>query len=203
VAPLATLPLFLAVNASLPVNNFAEFIAYAKANPGLSYASAGIGGSNHLAGEMLRFAAGIDVQHVPYNGSAPALNAVLGGFVKWMFDSGRVIPFAKAGKLKILAVSTLKRLPDFPDVPTIAETYPGFEANGWHGIVAPPRTPKNIVDRLNEVISRAMQAPDVKQTLAAQALIPFIATPEEFTVFIRAETKKWTEVVRRSGAKAE
>ena len=204
VAPMATLPLFLVTNSSLPVNNLAELVAYIKAHPGkMSYASAGVGGSNHLAGEMFRFAAGLDVTHVPFSGSAPALNAVLGKYVDYMFDSGRVLPYVKSGMLKLIAVTTPQRLPEFPKVPTMAETYPGFVASGWHGIVAPAGTPRDVVLILNKAIGQALQDPEVKKQLAAQALVPFIASPEEFTVFINEETKKWSDVIHKSGAKAE
>jgi len=203
VSPLATLPLFLVCNPSVPAKNLREFIAWLKANPGSTYASAGVGGSNHLAGEMLRHAAGVDIVHVPFNGSAPALNAVLGGHVKWMFDSGRVTQYVKTGALTLLAVATEKRLPDYPDVPTLAETFPGFVANGWHGIAAPPGTPRPIVMKLNAAITRALNDPDVKRTLAASSLIPYTASPEEYAAFVSAEQKKWSEVIRKSGVKAE
>jgi tripartite-type tricarboxylate transporter receptor subunit TctC len=203
VSPLATLPLFLVVHPSVPVKNLKEFLAWLKANPGSTYGSAGIGGSNHLAGEMLRQAAGVEITHVPFGGSAPALNAVLGGHVQWMFDSGRVLQHVKAGKLVLLAVATEKRLPEVPDTPTMAETFPGFIANGWHGIAAPPNTPRPIVMKLNAAITRALQQPDVVKTLEANALIPYTATPDEYAVFVRAEQKKWSEVIRKANIKAE
>jgi tripartite-type tricarboxylate transporter receptor subunit TctC len=203
VSPLATLPLFLVVHPSTGVKDLKSFIAYLKANPGSTYGSAGIGGSNHLAGELLRHAAGVEITHVPFSGSAPALNAVLGGHVNWMFDSGRVIQHVKTGKLVLVAVATEKRLPDFPDTPTIAEAYPGFSASGWHGIAAPPGTPKAIVNRLNASITKALEDEDVKKTLTANALIPYTATPEEYAVFVASEQKKWSEVIRKSNVKAE
>lgn len=203
VSPLATLPLFLVAHPSVPVKNLQEFMAWLKANPGSTYGSAGIGGSNHLAGEMLKHAAGVDIMHVPFNGSAPALNAVLGGHVQWMFDSGRVIPHVKAGKLTLLAVATEKRLPDFPDVPTVAELYAGFAASGWHGVAAPPGTPKPIVAKLNAAIGRALQQPDVQKTLAGASLIPYVATPEEYAAFVAAESRKWSEIIRKSNVKVE
>lgn len=203
VSPLATLPLFLVANPSVPARNLKEFVAWLKANPGSSYASAGIGGSNHLAGEMLRHAAGVEITHVPFNGSAPALNAVLGGHVPWMFDSGRVLQHVKAGKLTLLAVATEKRLPEQPDVPTMAESWPGFVANGWHGIAAPPGTPKPIVAKLNAAIGRALNEPDVRKTLEANALIPYVASPEDYATFVKAEQRKWSEVIRKSKIRAE
>jgi tripartite-type tricarboxylate transporter receptor subunit TctC len=203
VSPLATLPLFLVAHPSVPARNLKEFIAWLKANPGSTYGSAGIGGSNHLAGEMLRYAAGVDITHVPFNGSAPALNAVLGGHVQWMFDSGRVLQHVKAGKLVLIAVATAKRLPEHPEVPALAETYPGFEASGWHGIAAPPGTPRSIVDRYNAAITRALHDPDVVKTLTANALIPYTASPEEYSAFVAAESKKWSEIIRKSKIKVE
>jgi tripartite-type tricarboxylate transporter receptor subunit TctC len=203
VAPLATLPLFLVVHPSVPAKNLREFMVWLKANPGSNYGSAGIGGSNHLAGEMLRHAAGVEITHVPFNGSAPALNAVLGGHVQWMFDSGRVVQHVKGGKLTLIAVATEKRLPDHPDVPTMAELYPGFTASGWHGIAAPPNTPKALVVKLNAAIARALQQPDVQKTLAGASLIPYIASPEEYSAFVAAESRKWSEIIRKSNVKAE
>lgn len=203
VAPLATLPLFLVAHPSVPAKNIREFMAWLKANPGSTYGSAGIGGSNHLAGEMLRHAAGVEITHVPFNGSAPALNAVLGGHVQWMFDSGRVVQHVKAGKLNLLAVATEKRLPDHPDVPTMAELHPGFTASGWHGVAVPPGTPKAVVAKLNAAIGRALQQPDVQKTLAGASLIPYIATPEEYAAFVAAESKKWSEIIRKSNVKVE
>ncbi len=203
VSPLATLPLFLVVHPSVPAKNVKEFVAWMKANPGSTYGSAGIGGSNHLAGEMLRYAAGVEITHVPFNGSAPALNAVLGGHVQWMFDSGRVLQHVKAGKLVLIALATEKRLPEHPEVPTLAETYPGFAASGWHGVAAPPGTPKAIVMKVNAAITRALQQPDVRKTLETSALIPYTATPEEYAAFVAAESKKFGEIIRKSKIKAE
>jgi tripartite-type tricarboxylate transporter receptor subunit TctC len=140
---------------------------------------------------------------VPFNGSAPALNAVLGGHVQWMFDSGRVVQHVKAGKLTLLAVATDKRLPEYPDVPTMAELYPGFTASGWHGVAAPPGTSRAIVAKLNAAIGRALQTPDVQKALANASLIPYIATPEEYSAFVAAESKKWSEIIRKSNVKAE
>ncbi len=203
IAPLASLPLFLVVHPSVPAKNLKEFIAWAKANPGSTYGSAGIGGSNHLAGEMLRYAAGVEITHVPFNGSAPALNAVLGGHVQWMFDSGRVLQHVKAGKLVLIAVATEKRMPDLPDVATLAETYPGFVASGWHGIAGPPNMSKALVDKINGAVNRALKDPEVVKTLTASALVPMYMTPEEYAVFVAAESKKFAEIIRKSNIKVE
>jgi tripartite-type tricarboxylate transporter receptor subunit TctC len=202
-APLATLPLFLVAHTSVPAKNLREFIAWLKANPGSTYGSAGIGGSNHLAGEMLRHAAAVEITHVPFNGSAPALNAVLGGHVQWMFDSGRVVQHVKGGKLTLLAVATENRLPDHPDVPTMTELYPGFTASGWHGVAAPPNTPKAVVVKLNAAIARALQQPDVQKTLAGASLIPYIASPEAYSAFVAAESRKWSDIIRKSKVTAQ
>lgn len=203
ISPLATLPLFLVVHPSVPAKNLREFVAWLKANPRSSYASAGIGGSNHLAGEMLRHAAGVEITHVPFNGSAPALNAVLGGHVQWMFDSGRVVQHVKGGKLTLIAIATEKRLPDHPEVPTMAELYPGFTASGWHGVAGPPNMSRALVTRLNGAITRALNEPDVRKTLAGASLIPYTATPEEYSAFVAAESRKWSEIIRKSNVKAE
>jgi tripartite-type tricarboxylate transporter receptor subunit TctC len=204
VTPLATLPLFLVVNpAVMPVKTLKEFLDYLKKNPGSQYASAGIGGSNHLAGEMLRHSAGVEITHVPFSGSAPALNSVLGGHVPWMFDSGRVLQHVKSGKLNLIAIATEKRLPEHPDVPVLNEVYPGFVANGWHGVAAPPGTPKAIVAKLNAAYTKALNDPAVKAKLATAALLPYTATPEEYAAFVAAESKKWSEIIRKSNVKAE
>jgi tripartite-type tricarboxylate transporter receptor subunit TctC len=204
VAPMASLPMFLVVHPSVPAQNLAEFVKLAKSKPGkLTFSSAGNGGSNHLAGELLATVAGVEMLHVPYNGSAPALNALLGGHVSWMFDSGRVLPHIKENKLRVLAVSTSKRLPKHLDIPAVAETFPGFDAVSWHGVFAPAGTPKPIVERLNALVSEALSSPQVKQQLANVALEPFVASPDEFARFIRAETDKWSGVVRKSGAKVD
>ncbi|MEO5691799.1 MAG: tripartite tricarboxylate transporter substrate binding protein [Usitatibacter sp.] len=203
IAPLASLPLFLVVHPSVPAKNLKEFVAWAKANPGSTYGSAGIGGSNHLAGEMLRYAAGVEITHVPFNGSAPALNAVLGGHVQWMFDSGRVLQHVKAGKLVLIAVATEKRMPDLPDVATLAETYPGFVASGWHGIAGPPNMSKALVEKINGAVNRALKDPEVVKTLTASALVPMYMTPEEYAVFVAAESKKFAEIIRKSNIKVE
>lgn len=201
VSPTATLPMFLVVHPSVPADTLEEFIELAKSKPGeLNFSSAGNGGSNHLAGELLNTVAGIQTQHVPYNGSAPALNALLGGHVSWMFDSGRVLPHVADGKLKVLAVSTAERLPSQPDIPAVAETYPGFEAVSWHGIFAPAGTPKPIVEKINAAIAKGIDDPKVKEQLAKVALEPFILGPDEFAAFVKAETEKWAEVVKASGA---
>ena len=204
VSPLAKLPLFLYVNtAVVPARDLKSFLAWLRANPESTYASAGVGGSNHLAGEMLRLASNVPMRHVPFNGSAPALNAVLGGHVPWMFDSGRAMPHVKAGKLTVLAVANESRLPDMPDLPAMAEVFPGFIAYGWHGIAAPPGTPAAIVNKLNAAITQALSDPDIRAKFAANALEPYSATPEQYAVFVRAESAKWADIIRRSNVTPE
>lgn len=203
VSPLAKLPLFLYANPAVPARDLKSFIAWLRANPDSTYASAGVGGSNHLAGEMLRLAAEVPMRHVPYNGSAPALNAVLGGHVQWMFDSGRAMPHVTSGKLTLLAVANESRLPEMPQLPTVAEVFRGFVAYGWHGIAAPPGTPAPIVNRLNEAFTRALNDPDTRAKFAANALEPFAATPEQYAQFVRAESAKWADIIRRSNVQPE
>ncbi len=203
VSPLAKLPLFLYAHPALPVSDLKSFVTWLRTHPNSTYASAGVGASNHLAGEMLRLAANVPILHVPFNGSAPALNAVLGGHVQWMFDSGRAMPHVKAGKLKLLAVANESRLAEMPDLPTMAEAFPGFVAYGWHGIAAPPGTPAAIVNKLNSSITKALNDPDIRTKFAANSLDPFSSTPEQFAAFVRAESAKWSDIIRRANIKAE
>ncbi|MGE0340733.1 MAG: Bug family tripartite tricarboxylate transporter substrate binding protein [Xanthobacteraceae bacterium] len=195
-------PLILVVNPSLKVNSVAELIAYAKQNPGkLNRASGGSGTSMHLSGELFVHQAGIDAPHIPYKGSAPALLDVVGGSADLMFDSMMTaLPLAKAGKLRALAVTGAQRSPVVPELPTIAEAgLKGYSAYGWIGIVAPAGTPKPIVDKLYDAIAKALQDPDVRKKLVAQAAEPVASTPEQFAKFIQEETDKWALAVR--GAK--
>ena len=204
VAPMMSLPMFLVTSPSVPVKSLAEYVALAKSKPGeITFASAGNGGSNHLAGELLKSMAGVNLRHVPYNGSAPGLNAVLGGHVASMFDSGLVLSHVRGGKLNALAVTTLKRLAAYPDIPAVAETFPGFEAVSWHGLFAPAGTPRPIVDRLNAAVAKAIMDPDVRKRLAATALEPLVLDADAFARFVRDETAKWTPIVRQSGAKVD
>ncbi len=195
----------LAVHPSVPASNFRELVSYAKANPGkLSYASSGVGGSAHLAGELLKKAAGIDLLHVPYKGASPAITDVLRGDVQLMFGLSVVLPNVREGKLRALATTGATRLAVLPEVPTIAELgYPGFEATAWYGLLAPAGTPRPIVRRLHQVAVLALESPDVKQRLEAAGNQPIGNTPDEFAAYIRSEKAKWTEVVAAAGIKAE
>jgi len=200
-------PNVLEINPSVPVNSVQELIAYAKANPGkLNFASSGSGTSIHLSAEMFKVMTGVQMAHVPYKGSAPALADLMGGQVQLMFDNlPSSLALIKAGKLKPLAVTSLTRSSALPDVPTIAESgLPGFEASSWFGLLAPAGTPKEVVAKINGEVAKWLATPDAKEKLAAQGAIASAAlTPEDFARHITAETAKWAKVVKDSGAKVE
>ena len=203
---LAAEPMGLAVNPSVPANNVQELIAYAKTKPGgLNYAASSVGGATHLTGELFKTAAGIQLQHIPYKGAAPAMTDLLGGQVPMMFD---VIPTAlahvRSGRLKAIAVTSARRTTVMPEVPTIAESgIPGFEAISWFGLYAPAATPKETVNKLNADFNRVLQLPEVKDKLAAQGAEAIAMTPEQFAGYLRAEIAKWAKAIKDSGAKAE
>jgi len=202
----AGVPNVLVVNPSLPVNSVADLIKLAKSKPGsINFASSGNGTSIHLSGELFKTMAGVDMTHVPYKGSAPALTDLMGGQVQVMFDNlPSSLPHIKAGKLRAIAVTSLKRAPALPDVPTISESgLPGFEASSWFGILAPAGTPPAIVTRLNTEINKWLQTPEAKEQLLAQGAQAAGGTPEQFAAHIRAETDKWAKVVKASGAKVD
>jgi tripartite-type tricarboxylate transporter receptor subunit TctC len=197
---------FLAIHPSLPVRSVKELIALAKAKPGsLNFASSGTGGSPHLAGEMFKLMAGVDMVHVPYKGTAPELNDLLAGNVKIAFETTpALLPHVKEGKLIALAVNSPKRTPLLPNVPTMAEAgLPGFEMASWNGLLVPARTPKDIVMRLYKEAVQALQAADVSEKLSGLGADPVGSTPEQFAAFIQAETKKWARVIREANVKAE
>jgi len=208
-APLALLnvaPALLLAHPKLGVNSVADMIAAAKARPGaISFASQGTGVAPHLMMEMIKKSAGIDMVHVPYRGSAPALNDLVAGNVPLMMDSMITgLPHVRAGTLKGLAVSTAKRSSLAPDIPTVAESgIPGFEAFLWYGIVAPAQTPGDVVQKLGAEIAAAMKSPEIRERLIALGSEPADSSPASFAAFIRAEADKWGEVVKASGAKAE
>jgi tripartite-type tricarboxylate transporter receptor subunit TctC len=206
VALLNTAPALLLANPKLGANSLADVIALAKAKPGaLSFASQGTGVAPHLMMEMIKKSAGIDLVHVPYRGSAPALNDVLAGNVPLMMDSIVTgLPHVRSGALKGLAVSTAKRTPLAPDIPTIAESgIPGFEAFLWYGVVAPAQTPADIVEKLGAEIGAVLKLPEIRERLIALGSEPADTGPAAFAAFIKAESEKWGEIVRISGAKAE
>jgi tripartite-type tricarboxylate transporter receptor subunit TctC len=202
----AGVPNVLVVNPAVPVNSVAELIAYAKANPGkLNFASSGSGTSIHLSGELFKVMAGVQMTHIPYKGSAPALQDLLGGQVQLMFDNlPPSLPQIKAGKLRALAVTSATRAPALPDVPTLAEAgLPGFEASSWFGLLAPAGTPPAIVIKLNAEVAKWLATPDAKERLAKQGANAVGGTPEDFEKHIAAETVKWAKVVKESGAKVD
>jgi tripartite-type tricarboxylate transporter receptor subunit TctC len=205
VAGIARVPNVMEVHPSLPVKTVAEFIAYAKANPGkINMASSGVGTSTHLTGELFKFITGVDIVHVPYRGSAPALTDLLGGQTQVMFDViASSIGHVHSGALRGLAVTTAARSPVLPDLPTIGETVPGFEGSAWFGIGAPRGTPADIIDKLNKEVNAALADPLIQRRIAELGGVPIIATPAEFGTLIKDETEKWAKVVKFSGAKVD
>src|SRR5882672_6322290 len=200
-----TVPEMLVVASNVPANNMAELVALAKAQPGkLNFASAGIGGLPHLAGELFKLTAGIDIVHVPYRGAAPAINDLLGQQVQMTFlDLPVILPQIKAGTLRPIALGAPKRSPTAPDVPTTAEVgMPDLLIENWYGMIAPGGTPEKIVTLLNRVTNEAMGDPQVKQKLADQGLTVAGDTPEHFRDYIGAETKKWGRVIKEAGLTA-
>ena len=202
----AGVPNVLVVNPSVPVNSVADLIKLAKSKPGaINFASSGSGTSIHLSGELFKTMTGVDMTHVPYKGSAPALQDLMGGQVQVMFDNlPSSLALIKAGKLRAVAVTSLKRSPALPDVPTVAESgVPGFEASSWFGILAPAGTPAPIVAKLNAEVNKWLQSPEGKDQLLAQGAEVAGGSPEQFAAHIRAETDKWAKVVKASGAKVD
>ena len=203
VAGLFRIPQVMEVHPSVPANTVPEFIAYAKANPAkLNMASGGAGGVPHVAGELFKMMAGIDMLHVPYRGNPrPDL---LGGQVQVMFDTlPASIEFIRSGKLRALAVTTATRLEALPDLPTVAEFLPGYEASGWQGMVAPKSTPAEIIDRVNQEINAGLADAKIKAQLANLGAVPMPMTPTEFGKLIADEIEKWAKVVKFAGIKAE
>jgi tripartite-type tricarboxylate transporter receptor subunit TctC len=203
---LGSAPYFLAVNESLPVKNLAEFIKLAKEKPGgMSYASTGNGSGLHLSMELLKSMAGIDLVHVPYKGGGAALTDLLSGNVQAMFVSyGTGSAQIKAGKIRVLAVSSSTRSPALPDVPTIAEAgVPGYESGVWYALLAPHGTPPEIVKRLHDGSVAALQSKELRERFATDGVKPIGSTPEELAKYILSERVKWAEVVKRSGATVE
>ena len=199
-------PNVLAVYAGLPVKSVQEFVAWAKANPGkLSYASVGNGSSSHLNMELLKSVAGFDAVHVPFNGSPPAVTATIQGETQAMFAVMQPLQAqVQAGKLRALAVTTAKRFPLLPDLPTIAESgYPGFEALAWNGVMVPAATPKPVIAKLNAEMNAILKQPDVVEKMQAAGFDLIGGTPEDFGNLIKRETDTWTPVIRKLGLKVD
>lgn len=199
-------PNVLVVHSSVKATNVAEFVALAR-QPGskLAYGSSGVGGAGHLAGELFKDMAKVDIPHVAYKGGGPAMNDLLGGQVPAVFASlPSALPHIKSGRIRALATTGAKRAPDLPDVPTIAESgYPGYEATNWYAFVAPARTPQPVIDRLTTEIGRVLRSKDVVDELAQQGLEPAPGTPAELAAYIARESATWSQVVRSVGIKPE
>jgi tripartite-type tricarboxylate transporter receptor subunit TctC len=196
-------PNLLAVSANLPVKNFQELLAYVRKNQGrLNFGSVGAGSSSHLTMELLKATAGLYIVHIPFNGSTPASASLAAGETQMMFSVPTALtPLIQGGKVRAIAVTSLKRYSLMPDMPTIAESgLPGFEALAWNGVLVPSGTPRPIIDRLNREMNTALKSPDVRQKLVDAGLDPVGGTPEEFARLIRSESDKWAPIIKRTGA---
>lgn len=197
-------PNMLLVHPSVPARTLSELVAWLRANPGTAFASGGVGTSQHLAGELLAQAAGLRLTHVPYRGTAGAIADVQAGRVPMMVDvvvTG--LQFAREGTMRAIAVTTPRRLPQAPDLPTVAETYPGFEATSWLGFVAPARVPEPVLDRLSGIMAAAAREPEIARRVSEGGAIPQGSNRTDFASFIRAESERWGPAVRASGASAD
>jgi tripartite-type tricarboxylate transporter receptor subunit TctC len=207
-APVATInysDLLMVVNPQVPAKNVAEFVALAKKEPGkLNYASSGPGTPYHMAGELFKAMSKTDIVHIPHKASGDMRNSVLSGNVQMMFDAITVMSaLAKDGKVRALATTGATRNPLTPDLPTVAETVPGYEATIWLGVMAPKATPKEVVAFLNTAINKVINLPEVKETWLKQGAIPLVKTPAEFDAYLRKDIDKWAAVVKVSGAKVQ
>ena len=205
VASIATIPLIMEVNLSVPAKTVPEFIAYARANPGkINMASGGVGSPLHVAGELFKMMAGVDMIHVPYRSEALALPDLIGGQVQVMFG---VMPaslgYIRAGKLRALAVTSAKRQEALPAVPAMAEFLPGYDARGWYGIVVPKATPNDIIEKLNTTINAGLADPQLKAHLVDIGCAVFAGSPADFGKFVASETEKWAKVVKFAGIKPQ
>jgi tripartite-type tricarboxylate transporter receptor subunit TctC len=206
IAPINYSDLVMVIHPSVPASNLKEFIALAKSKPGgLNYASSGPGTPYHLAGELFKAMSGTDIVHVPYKSSSGARNDILGGQVQMMFDAiTTMAPNVRAGQVRALGTTGLKRSTVLPDVPTIAEAgVPGYEATIWLGVMAPKGTPPAIVDKLNAEITKVVSRPNVRKLWAEQGAEPMVMTPAQFDSYLRKDIEKWANVVKISGAKVE
>jgi tripartite-type tricarboxylate transporter receptor subunit TctC len=193
------------VHPSVPAKTVPEFITYAKANPGkINMASSGNGSTLHVAGELFKMMAGINMVHVPYRGTAPALTDLLGGRVQVMFvDAVSTIEYVRASKLRVLAVTTATRSEVFPDIPTVSEFVPGYEVSNWQGIGAPKNTPVDIIEKLNKEINAGLVDPKIKARLANLGGTAFPSSPANFRTLIAEETEKWAKVIKAANIKVE
>lgn len=206
VTNIAAVPLWLVVNPALPVRSVAEFIAYARANPGrIAYASSSQGGAPHLAGELFKLMTGTDLVHVPYRGSGPAGQDLIAGTVQAMFDSVPASAGAvRDGRLRALGVTTKNRIAPFPDLPTIAEAgVPGYEISTWYGIWAPVRTPPGVINRLQQAVAAAARNPETRARFDALGAEPVADSPEDYARFVRAEYDRWGKLVRDARIKLD
>jgi tripartite-type tricarboxylate transporter receptor subunit TctC len=205
VAGIIRVPLVMQVNPSVPAKTVPEFIAYARANPGkINMASAGTGSTPHVAGELFKMMTGLDMLHVPYRGGAPAMTDLISGQVQVMFEPvAGPLEHIRAGRLRALAVTTATRSAALPDLPTVSEFVPGYEASSWYGIGAPRGTPTGIVDTLNKAVNAGLADPKLKARFADLGAAVLAGTPADFGKLIADETVKWGKVVKFSGAKAE
>ena len=205
VALIGTVSTLLVVHPSLPTKNIKDFVAIANSRRGeLTYATTGAGSTPHLTAEMLRLQTGIQILHVPYKGTPPALNDLIAGNVSFMFANIlSVLPHVNSGRLRALAITSAKRSAIVPSLPTVAESYPGFESGSWYALFAPAGTPKDAVARVNEAVNRAMQAPEVRDKFIAQGAEPLTGTPQDAAAYTRAEVTKWAKVVKASGARVD
>jgi tripartite-type tricarboxylate transporter receptor subunit TctC len=202
VAGVTRIPNIMLVNPSVPAHSVAEFITYAKANPGkISYGSAGVGSGPHLAGALFNMMAGVDTVHVPYRGGPPALVDLIAGRVQVLFINGSISEYIQAGRVRALAVTSAMRSAEFPDVPTVSEFLPGYEASAWFGVGAPKNTPVEVVDRLNKEINAGLTDPKVQARLADLGGASLAGSPEDFRKLIVDETDKWGRVIRSAGIK--
>jgi len=205
VSQVAIAPNVMVINPSIPANSVAEFIAYAKGQPGrLSYASGGNGSSAHMSMELFKSMAGIDVQHIPYKGSSPALTDLIGGQVAvFIGNMPPTVPHIKAGKLRALAVTTRSRSALMPELPTIADTLPGYETVAWFGVLAPAGTPPDIVNKLSVEIGKIARSPEMREKLVAMGAEPVGGTPEEFKAVIDRDIAKWKPLAQKVGIKVD
>lgn len=203
---IAKVPNILVVNPQLPIKTVADYVHFARTSPtGVTFATSGSGSSIHLSAEMFKSVAKIPMMHVPYRGSAPALNDLLGGQVHSMFDNApSALPHVRGGKLRAIAITSAQRSPLLPDVPTVAESgFPGFDVQSWFGLAGPAGTPKPVVDKLNAELRKVLAIPEVRERLLNLAATPEPGSPGQMRAFTLAEAKRWREVVKQSGARPE